>query len=122
MNLYSNVTMKHFQQPQNMGELQGDDVAFAKVGSLPQGEVIQLTLQKKDPIQKAAFKAYGSVATIASCSWLTSWLEGKSWQQARNLTVQNIIDELQLPEMRRPAAILVLEALNKALDNDSKRS
>lgn len=119
---YSQQTTDHFENPRNVGSLDGGSpcVGTALVGSPGVGEVIRLQI-RIDPatglIGEARFKAYGSGAAIAAASLATEWLCGRAPDTALAIAGTDIVRELGLPPERVHCAILVAEAIEAAVSD-----
>ncbi|EDY85478.1 FeS cluster assembly scaffold IscU [gamma proteobacterium HTCC5015] len=114
--------MAHFDQPRNVGELDDtqEGVGSACAGDAHRGEHqlrIQLYVGDSDCIEKTAFKAYGSGAVIASCSFATEWAKGKTLAQLSDLDAVALCEALQLEDSERGLAVQVCQALNRAGDD-----
>ncbi len=116
--MYSNKIIKHFQDPQNMGEIK-DPSAKARVGNKVCGDVMELYLNIKDnKIKKAKFQTFGCAAAIATSSILTELIIGKTVDEAYKLEPKDIDQSLGgLPNIKKHCADLSIESLKKAIDN-----
>lgn len=116
--MFSSTVMDHFRQPRNVGTLEPCS-GFGLSGSVEQGRFFQFTLRlEADTIKAARFRTYGCVPAIAAGSWLAEWLEGRTVDEARSLTSQQLVESLGgLPPHRLFSAALAIQALRNALDN-----
>jgi nitrogen fixation protein NifU and related proteins len=114
--MYSAQLLDHFQNPRNAGDVANPD-ATAQLENPACGDVLRLTLKISDNrIAEVAFKAKGCVPSIACGSALTELLLGKTLEQARRLTRQDVIAGVgALPQASSHAAQLAIDALNAAL-------
>src|SRR5208337_4505984 len=114
--MYSAQLLDHFQNPRNAGEIADAD-AVAEIENPACGDVLRLTLkQSAGRIAQVRFKAKGCVAAIACGSALTELVEGKTAEQARKLTGEDVIAAVGgLPQGSSHAAQLALDALAAAL-------
>ncbi|MES2477132.1 MAG: iron-sulfur cluster assembly scaffold protein [Verrucomicrobiota bacterium] len=109
--------------PQNQGELENAD-AVGTVGSPECGDMLRMWLKfsEKDGkrvIDKASFQAFGCQTAIAVASMATELLKGKTAEEARHLTAQELSGDLgALPPMKIHCGQLVEGALRNALEND----
>ena len=82
---YSNKVIDHFQQPQNVGSLDKDDLAVGTglVGAPACGDVmrLQLKINEKGIIEDAEFKTFGCGSAIASSSLITTLVRGKTLEK-----------------------------------------
>lgn len=110
--------------PQNQGELENAD-AVGTVGSPECGDMLRMWLKfsEKDGkrvIDRASFQAFGCQTAIAVASMATELLKGKTADEARHLTAQELSGDLgALPPMKIHCGQLVEGALRNALENDS---
>ncbi len=110
--------------PQNQGEIQDAD-AVGTVGSPECGDMLRMWLKftEKDGkrvIDRASFQAFGCQTAIAVASMATELLKGKTADEAKGLSAQDLTGELgPLPPMKIHCGQLVEGALRNALDNDA---
>jgi nitrogen fixation NifU-like protein len=110
--------------PQNQGEIQDAD-AVGTVGSPECGDMLRMWLKftEKDGkrvIDRASFQAFGCQTAIAVASMATELLKGKTADEAKHLSAQDLTGELgPLPPMKIHCGQLVEGALRNALDNDA---
>jgi nitrogen fixation NifU-like protein len=116
---YSEKVIDHYENPRNVGNLDGDDtVGTGMVGAPACGDVMKLQI-KVNPatgvIEDARFKTYGCGSAIASSSLVTEWVKGKTLEQA--LTIKNtaIAEELALPPVKIHCSILAEDAIKAAV-------
>jgi nitrogen fixation NifU-like protein len=93
-------------------------VATGQAGDEADGRLIRLQLLRgaDGRIEAARFKAFGCAATLASASYLTERVTGLSPEAARAIGADDLARALELPEERRRAPELAVEALHAALD------
>jgi nitrogen fixation protein NifU and related proteins len=110
--MYSDAVLSHFRSPHNAGELL-DATTVVEVTNPVCGDVLRLAVRVNDGrVVEARFKAQGCVAAIASGSVLTELLIGKTTEQARRLTPQEISETLGgLPPATLHAAQLCCDAV-----------
>jgi nitrogen fixation NifU-like protein len=107
--------------PQNQGEMADAD-AVGTVGSPECGDMMRMWLKftekdGKKVIDRASFQAFGCQTAIAVASVATKLLQGKTAEQARNLSAQELAGDLgTLPPMKIHCGQLVEGALRNALD------
>lgn len=109
--------------PLNQGELENAD-AVGTVGSPECGDMLRMWLKftEKDGrrvIDRASFQAFGCQTAIAVASMATELLRGKTAEEARHLSAQELTGDLgPLPPMKIHCGQLVEGALRNALEND----
>lgn len=118
---YSEETINRFQDPEYTGEIENAD-AIGKAGNPTCGDVLKIFLEiEDDVIKKARFKTYGCIAAIASSDGLCEMLEGKTIEEAEEITGKEISSNLgELPPVKHHCSILGTEALKNALENYRK--
>jgi nitrogen fixation protein NifU and related proteins len=114
--MYSSQLLDHFQNPRNAGDLSDAD-ASVEIENPVCGDVIRLSV-KFDAGRIAAikFKAKGCVPAMACGSALTEIAMGKTAEEARRLTREDLVRAVGgLPQASSHAAQLALDALSAAL-------
>ncbi len=114
--LYNDTVMKHFMDPQNVGELESPD-GTGVYGSPVCGDMMQIQLKiEDDKIVDAKFKTFGCGSAIASSSMATQMIIGKTVDEALALTNKDIIDELGgLPPVKVHCSVLADHAIKSAI-------
>jgi nitrogen fixation NifU-like protein len=115
---YSGQVLDHYENPRNVGKLDKNDpnVGTGLVGAPACGDVLQLQIQVDDGvITDAKFKTYGCGSAIASSSLVTTWLKGKSLDEAYSIKNSDIAEELALPPVKIHCSILAEDAIKAAL-------
>lgn len=115
---YSGQVLDHYENPRNVGKLDKSDprVGTGLVGAPACGDVLQLQIQVDDGvITDAKFKTYGCGSAIASSSLVTTWLKGKSLDEASEIQNTDIAQELALPPVKIHCSILAEDAIKAAL-------
>ena len=107
--------------PQNQGEISDADTV-GTVGSPECGDMMRMWLKftekdGKKVIDRASFQAFGCQTAIAVASMATQLLKGKTAEEARHLSAQELSGGLgALPPMKIHCGQLVEGALKNALD------
>jgi nitrogen fixation NifU-like protein len=70
-----------------------------------------------DRIVEARFKVFGCSAAIASASLVAEWFEGAAIAEARRLTPERVVQQLDLAPEREYTARLAVEAGLKAVES-----
>ncbi len=115
---YSGQVLDHYENPRNVGKLDKNDpsVGTGLVGAPACGDVLQLQIQVEEGvIIDAKFKTYGCGSAIASSSLVTTWLKGKSLDEAAEIKNTHIAEELALPPVKIHCSILAEDAIKAAL-------
>ena len=122
---YSGQVLDHYENPRNVGKLDKNDprVGTGLVGAPACGDVLQLQIQVDDGvITDAKFKTYGCGSAIASSSLVTTWLKGKSLDEADSIKNSDIAEELALPPVKIHCSILAEDAIKAALEDYRKKN
>ena len=115
---YSGQVLDHYENPRNVGKLDKTDpsVGTGLVGAPACGDVLQLQIKvENEIITDAKFKTYGCGSAIASSSLVTTWLKGKTLNEAAKIKNTEIAQELALPPVKIHCSILAEDAIKSAL-------
>jgi len=124
MSSFESKVKEALANPLNQGELANAD-AVGTVGSPECGDMLRMWLKfteknGKRVIDRASFQAFGCQTAIAVASMATELLRGKTADEAKHLTAQELTGGLgPLPPMKIHCGQLVEGALRNALDNDA---
>jgi len=114
--MFTKAILEHFQRPHNTGDLL-DASTIVNVSNPVCGDTLRLSVRIADGrIEAARFKTQGCVAAIAASSVLTDLLIGKTREEARSITAQQISHALEgLPAATFHAAQLCVDAISALL-------
>jgi nitrogen fixation NifU-like protein len=115
---YSKKVMEHFLNPRNVGEVENAD-GIGTVGNPVCGDLMQVSIRVEDEIiTEIRFKTFGCGSAIATASMVTELAEGKSLDEALEITRQDVADELEgLPPIKMHCSNLAADALHKAIED-----
>ena len=115
---YSSEVLDHYENPRNVGKMDKNDssVGTGLVGAPACGDVLQLQIKvENNVITDAKFKTYGCGSAIASSSLVTTWLKGKTLDEANLIENSAIAEELALPPVKIHCSILAEDAIKSAI-------
>ncbi len=122
--MYSDKVMDHFANPRNVGEISDAD-GIGKVGNPQCGDVMWLYIKVKDGIlTDIKFKTFGCGAAIATSSMITELARGKTIEEAKKISRQDVADSLEgLPPTKMHCSNLAADALREAIkDYEAKQA
>jgi nitrogen fixation NifU-like protein len=110
--MYSPEVLDHFQNPRNPGTVEGAD-AVIQIENPACGDVLQLSAKTAaGRITEIGFLAKGCVPAIACASVLTELVRERTFEEARNVRREDLIEKLgRLPEASTHATHLAVDAL-----------
>ena len=114
--MYSAQVLEHFEHPRNAGTLAEAD-ASVRMENPACGDVLEFTLkQSEGRIEEIRFRAKGCVAAMACGSALTELVRGKSIEEARKMSREELLRAVGgLPNASSHASHLAMDALMAAL-------
>jgi nitrogen fixation NifU-like protein len=120
--MYNETIMDHFQNPRNVGELADAD-GVGTVGNPACGDIMTIYIKVTDEIiTDIRFKTFGCGAAIASSSYTTELVKGKTIAQALQFTRQDVSDGLGgLPPIKMHCSVLAIDALRAAVEDYRSR-
>lgn len=124
---YSEQVLDHYTNPRNVGSFPKDEknVGTGVVGAPECGDVMKLQLKinpESEIIEEAKFKTFGCGSAIASSSYCTELLKGKTATEAENVRNTQIVKDLSLPPVKIHCSVLAEDAIKAAIsDWRSKR-
>jgi len=118
---YSDKVIDHYENPRNVGSFAktDDNVGTGMVGAPACGDVMKLQIRVNEQgiIEDAKFKTYGCGSAIASSSLVTEWVKGKTLDQALEIKISLIAEELALPPVKIHCSILAEDAIKAAVQD-----
>jgi nitrogen fixation NifU-like protein len=119
---YSEKAIKLYVNNINVGTMESPSVVTTFLGSC--GDLIKLYLKidRKNTIRDAKFYYLGCPGSASSASAMTLLAKGKTVNQAKKITEDDILTELNgLPKAKRNCAKLCIKALRKAISEYEKQ-
>ncbi|MFA6366278.1 MAG: iron-sulfur cluster assembly scaffold protein [Candidatus Hydrogenedentales bacterium] len=115
---YTDTVIDHFMHPRNIGE-KSDEKAdgYAQIGDPGCGDQMKLWFSVSEGrICQIAFKSYGCPGAIATSSMLTVLAQGKTIEEAMNITDDDVVNALGgIPENKKHCSLLGVQALQAAI-------
>jgi nitrogen fixation NifU-like protein len=122
---YSDKVIDHYDNPRNVGSFSKNEanVGTGIVGAPECGDVMKLQLKISDAgvIEDARFKTFGCGSAIASSSYVTELVKGKTLEDAVKIKNTQIVEELALPPVKIHCSVLAEDAIKAAITDWKKR-
>ena len=122
---YSDKVLDHYENPRNVGSFAKDEpgVGTGIVGAPECGDVmkLQLKISEEGVIEDAKFKTFGCGSAIASSSYVTELIKGKTVDEAYAIKNTQIVEELKLPPVKIHCSVLAEDAIKSAIDDYRKK-
>jgi nitrogen fixation protein NifU and related proteins len=112
--LYRELIIDRYQNPLYRGELEPHDISFTDDNPLCGDRIrIDLRVNEQGQVTEAAFSGQGCAISQASADLLIEEIMGKSLEQVKELTKEDILDMLgiELGPVRLKCALLSLKVL-----------
>lgn len=112
--LYREVIIDRYKNPQYRGKLEPHDISFEDDNPLCGDHIrIDIRLDKDGRVNEARFDGQGCAISQASADLLTESIIGKTLDQIRSLNKQDVLDLLgiELGPVRLKCALLPLKVL-----------
>jgi nitrogen fixation NifU-like protein len=122
---YSKEVLDHFKNPRNVGQLDENDenTGTSIVGAPSCGDVLQFSIKIEDgKIVDAKFKAFGCGSAIASSSYLTQQVIGKTVEEAMEIHNEDIASALSLPPIKWHCSVLAEDAIKGSIKNYKEKN
>jgi nitrogen fixation NifU-like protein len=118
---YSDKVLDHYENPRNVGSFAKDEpnVGTGIVGAPECGDVmkLQLKISASGIIEDARFKTFGCGSAIASSSYVTELIKGKTIDEAYAIKNTQIVEELKLPPVKIHCSVLAEDAIKAAVSD-----
>ena len=122
---YSPKVIEHYSNPRNVGSFgkDEDNVGTGIVGAPECGDVMKLQLKINDDgiVEDAKFKTFGCGSAIASSSYVTELVKGKSVEEVSQIKNSLIVEELSLPPVKIHCSVLAEDAIKAAVKDWQER-
>jgi len=116
--MYSDLVMDHFNNPRNVGAMEDAD-GVGMVESPGCGDVTRISIKVRDNvIDDVRFQTFGCGAAIATSSIVTEMVKGKSLEEARKISNEDVARALGgLPPHKMHCSNMAADAMHNALDD-----
>ena len=122
---YSDKVLDHYSNPRNVGALDKNDpsVGTGVVGAPECGDVMKLQLRISDAgvVEDAKFKTFGCGSAIASSSYVTELVKGKTVDEVLAIKNTHIVEELSLPPVKIHCSVLAEDGIKAAIEDWKKK-
>ncbi|MGD0914265.1 MAG: iron-sulfur cluster assembly scaffold protein [Terracidiphilus sp.] len=120
--MYSKEVLDHFEHPRNAGVV-AEPNGQVLIENPACGDTLKLTIRAiNGRIEEIRFQAKGCVASVACASAMTELVRGKSVEEARRLSREEIVQAVGgLPQASVHASHLAMDALGAVLSNVAKQ-
>lgn len=111
--LYHEQILEHYKFPKNKGRIESPDITYTDTNPLC-GDVCTIDIRvRSGKIEDVRFEAKGCAISQAATSMLTEMVEGKSLEEIKKLTKEDVLNELgiELGPVRLKCALLCLKVL-----------
>ena len=122
--MYSKTVMDHFKKPRNVGVIEDAD-GVGEIGNPLCGDMMSIYLKIEDEkINDIKFQTFGCGAAIAVSSMLTEMAKGKSLEEAKKISNNDVAEALEgLPKNKLHCSNLGADALQIAIkDYEDKKA
>jgi len=115
--LYREIIIDHSRNPRHFGKLDPADFSYEDVNPLCGDEVRIDVRVKDDKVEEIAFSGRGCAISQASASILMEMTAGKSLDEVKAITKEDLLEELMVPvsPARLKCALLSLKVLKAGI-------
>lgn len=115
--IYREIILDHYKNPRNKGVLDPHDYSYEDVNPLCGDEIRMDVRVEDDHVKEIAFSGRGCAVSQASASILTEMVEGKSLDEVKAITKDDLLDEIGIPvsPARMKCALLGLKVLKAGI-------
>ena len=117
---YNNVVIDHFTNPRNVGEMAKNETdGFSLIGDPACGDQMKLWIKvESSRIVDIKFKSFGCPGAIATSSMATVLAQGKTIEEAKQITDDDVIKALEgIPERKKHCSLMGVGALHAAIQD-----
>lgn len=116
--LYREVIIDRYKNPQYRGQLDPHDFSFEDENPLCGDQIrVDVVVDENDRIVKSVYSGHGCAISQASADLLMEYVEGKTLEEVKQLTKQDVLDLLgiELGPVRLKCALLSLKVLKAGI-------
>jgi nitrogen fixation protein NifU and related proteins len=115
--IYREIILDHYKNPRNKGTLDPHDYSYEDVNPLCGDEIRVDVRVKDDHVSEIAFSGRGCAVSQASASILMEMVEGKSLDDVKAITKDDLLEEIGIPvsPARLKCALLGLKVLKAGI-------
>jgi nitrogen fixation NifU-like protein len=115
--IYREIILDHYKNPRNKGTLDPNDFTYEDVNPLCGDEIRVDVRVKDDHVSEIAFSGRGCAVSQASASILMEMVEGKSLDEVKAITKDDLLEEIGIPvsPARLKCALLGLKVLKAGI-------
>lgn len=118
IDMYAENIMDHFNSPRNLGKIKNPDIKHTGLNPFCGDQLeISVKLNREKEIADIKFEGRGCSISQASASMLTEAIKGKTLDQVKKLSKEDILDLLNIPigPVRMKCALLGLDTLREGI-------
>ena len=122
--MYREHILDHYRNPRNFGKLVRYTFRHKDTNTTCGDELEIYALLKKNKLQEIRFFGRGCAISIAAASMLTEYLKGKSMQELKKVSQEDLLKMLgiNLGPVRKKCGLLCLKALTNALKEKHEKA
>jgi nitrogen fixation NifU-like protein len=116
--IYREIILDYYRNPRNYGKITNPDIAQRDSNPLCGDELEMHINIKENKVADVKFTGKGCAISQASASMLTELIMGKNFEEVKNLSKEDILDNLGLHDLgpaRIKCALLSLKVLKSGL-------
>lgn len=116
--MYQENILDHYKNPRNFGKIENASVRHHESNPLCGDELdLFLVIDKNRKVADVRFNGRGCAISQASASMLTEQIKGKSIDELKKMTKENILEMLGIPlsPVRLKCALLSLDTLKNSI-------
>ena len=116
--MYQENILDHYKSPRNFGKIENASVHHHEYNPLCGDEIdLFLVIDKNKKVVDIKFQGHGCAISQASASMLSEEIKGKSLDELKKLTKENILEMLSIPisPVRLKCALLSLDTLKNSV-------